>query len=117
MRITVPESGNYTFAARPSTSTSDDDGRRLAATPSSATVAPDGTVSFAWEVDLSRPETKVVSRPNAVTTEGNAVFEFACEVDREESDTDCSYEYQMARANSAEVDWDSLDWLPTVRTA
>lgn len=79
------------------------------------TDAGDGSVFFAWEVDLTRPETEVVSCPDPVTTAGDAVFEFSCTVGGEVPHKACQYEYQMFRATGSEVDWESLDWLPTVR--
>lgn len=82
----------------------------------------DYTVTVDWEVDLTRPETLVVSKPGAVTTAGFAVFQFACALDGEEPEKGCLYEYQMVAVNRgveglSEVDWNSLDWLPTVSEA
>ena len=73
-------------------------------------------MKVAWEVDLTRPETLVVSRPHSVMTKGSAEFVFSCTLDGETPPKGCLYQYQMVAANAAaaEVDWDSLDWLPTV---
>lgn len=116
VRVRVPDSGNYTIAARPSAAvaaTTASGARRRSLASGRATA--DGSVTFDWEVDLSRPETLVVSRPGPVTTLGKAVFGFACEVDGLEPEQGCRYEYQMVRVTGSEVDLDKLDWLPTVR--
>lgn len=154
VNVTVPKSGNYSFAARPASSgtatagsassasggADGGSGRRLrsrrrqleetAAAESSSSQADgpgngddddgddeddedDDTVTMRWEVDLTRPETLVVSRPSPVTTAGVAVFEFACALDGQEPPRGCFYQYQMMGVN-ADTDWDSLDWLPTV---
>lgn len=150
--VTVPDSGNYSIAARPaatssgagsaSSSTSSSDGgggndrlrlrRQLeeTAAPSSPADGDDDddddggdgdgdengdeyTVTMDWEVDLTRPETLVVSRPSPVTIDGVAVFQFSCSLAGEEPRGGCSYQYQMMAVN-ADPDWDSLGWLPTV---
>lgn len=144
VNVTVPESGNYSLAARPSSSAAvlapgaiigavpggvdDDDGngngrrRRLdsGTSPSSSSSSSSDTgvdsdmVKVDWEVDLTRPETRVVSRPSPVTTTGVAAFQFACSLAGEEPSHGCFYQYQMMVVNS-ETDWDRLEWLPTVR--
>lgn len=109
IRVNVPDSGNYTLAIRPAdvysaASSYYNDGR---------------TLMVEWEVDLNRPETIVLSGPDAVTTEGSAMFEFGCELGGDEPEDGCYYEFQMTAVGSLEdkvdVDWDSVDWLPTVR--
>ncbi|CAN0480656.1 unnamed protein product, partial [Ectocarpus sp. 12 AP-2014] len=144
VNVTVPESGNYSLAARPSSSAAvfapgaiigsvpggvdDDDGnvtgngngrrRRLdsGASSSSSSSSDAGvdsdTVKVDWEVDLTRPETRVVSRPSPVMTTGVAAFQFACSLTGEEPSHGCFYQYQMMVVNS-ETDWDRLEWLPT----
>ncbi|CAB1108211.1 unnamed protein product [Ectocarpus sp. CCAP 1310/34] len=144
VNVTVPESGNYSLAARPSSSAAvfapgaiigsvpggvdDDDGngngngngrrRRLDfGTSSSSSSSSDAgvdsdTVKVDWEVDLTRPETRVVSRPSPVMTTGVAAFQFACSLAGEEPSHGCFYQYQMMVVNS-ETDWDRLEWLPT----
>lgn len=114
--VTVPDSGNFTFEASPATIGTSGDARRLTTVSSSSEPAvPGETITVSWEVDLSRPETLVVSRPERVTTEGNAEFGFACEVHGVQPTSGCSYEYQMAGEAGTEIEWDSLDWMPTVR--
>lgn len=109
VRVNVPDSGNYTLAIRPTDdysafSSHYDDSR---------------TLIVEWEVDLTRPDTTVLSGPDAVTTEGSAMFEFGCDLGGEEPEDDCCYDYQMTTIDSLEdkvdVDWDSVDWMPTVR--
>lgn len=129
MRVTVPDSGNYTLAVRPTTiDNSADVGvvysglgrrrsrrnrRRLGTDPAESSGADAGFV-YAWSVDLTHPETIVTLRPAPVTTAGEAVFAFACAVAGEEPSRGCRYEYQMAGGVRSAVDWDSLEWLPTV---
>lgn len=143
MYITVPNSGNYSLDARPasasvattnsvsassaymsspSPATSDGSagrrrrrGRRLSSDDDGNGSVGEGSVSFEWEVDLTRPETHVLGRPKPVTTAGEAVFRFACTVSGEEPSGGCLYEYQMFEGPVAEVDWERREWLPTVR--
>lgn len=109
IRVNVPDSDNYTLAIRPadvySASSSHYDDSR--------------TLIVDWEVDLTRPDTIVLFGPDAVTTEGSAMFGFKCELGGEEPEDGCYYDYQMTTVGSLEdkvdVNWDNVDWMPTVR--
>ena len=135
VNVTVPDSGNYTLAIRPTeaevaaaaaaaSSSSRGTSSSNARESGSSDGLDDYTVTVKWNVDLTRPETKVLYGPDPVTTEGSAEFLFACELDGErlEYPQECLYEYQISTVGmesalemQAEVDWESKDWFSTVR--
>jgi hypothetical protein len=65
-------------------------------------------ISYSWDVDLSKPETRINSAPEPVTADSSASFQFSCTLADESVNGDCSYEYQLLRASVR-----SDAWYPT----
>jgi hypothetical protein len=59
------------------------------------------TVTVTWLIDLSKPETYVVTYPDAVQSSTAARFSFACKLADAEPSIPCEYEYQLLSSGSA----------------
>jgi hypothetical protein len=62
------------------------------------------TVAVTWLIDLTKPETYVVTYPDAVQSSTAARFSFACKLADAEPSVGCEYEYQLLSSGNAVPD-------------